>query len=65
MNADQDVLIQNNKIADIEADAEVFLGETDPTLFDMVAMGGDPRTILNKLGTGSRLLNKQWVNIGG
>ena len=65
MNADQDVLIQNNKIADIEADAEVFLGETDPTLFDMVVMGGDPRTILNKLGTGSRLLNKQWVNIGG
>ena len=66
MNADQDTLIQNNKMADVEADAAIFLGETAESVFDLVALGGDTRKILNKLGAGGiGARQKQWVDTGG
>ena len=66
MNADQDTLIQNNKMADVEADAAIFLGETAESVFDLVALGGDTRKILDKLGAGGiGARQKQWVDIGG
>ena len=66
MNADQDTLIQNNKMADVEADAAIFLGETAESVFDLVALGGDTRKILDKLGAGGiGARQKQWVDTGG
>ena len=66
MNADQDTLIQNNKMADVEADAAIFLGETAESVFDLVALGGDSRKILDKLGSGGiGARQKQWVDTGG
>ena len=66
MNADQDTLIQNNKMADVEADAAIFLGETAESVFDLVALGGDSRKILDKLGAGGiGARQKQWVDTGG
>ena len=66
MNADQDTLIQNNKMADVEADAAIFLGETAESVFDLVALGGDTRKILDKLGAGGLgARQKQWVDTGG
>ena len=65
MNADQDTLIQNNKQADIEADAAVFLGEISESVFDMVALGGDTKKVLDKLGLTGKLTQKKWIDIGG
>ena len=61
MNADQDTIMENAKIADLEADAEVFLGDTDTSLLDMVLLGGDSRKVLDKLGVSPGHHGKRWV----
>ncbi len=65
MNADQDILIENNKQADIEADAAIFLGEISESVFDMVAMGGSAKTVIDKLGIAGSIQQKKWKDIGG
>ena len=53
-------------MADVEADAAIFLGETAESVFDLVALGGDTRKILDKLGAGGiGARQKQWVDTGG
>lgn len=61
MNADQDTIMENAKIADLEADAEVFLGDTDTSLLDMVLLGGDSRKVMDKLGVSPGHHGKRWV----
>ena len=65
MNADQDILIENNKQADIEADAAIFLGEISESVFDMVALGGSAKTVIDKLGIAGSIQQKKWKDIGG
>ena len=60
MNADAETLIENAKTADLEADAEVFLGEVDAGLLDMVLLGGDSRQVLYKLGWSKGRYRKRW-----
>ena len=62
MNADQDVLIANAKLMDLEADAEVFLGEVQPAVLDLVLMGGDSRKVMEKLGMAGQS-RRRWVDV--
>lgn len=62
MNADADILIDNAKTADLEADAEIFLGETEQSVFDLVCLGGDSKKVMDKLGV-SGSLAKRWLDI--
>lgn len=61
MNADNDELADAASIADMEAAAEIFLGETDTSLFDLVVMGCDPQQLIQRLGTGGRRIARKWI----
>ena len=61
MNASQDVLIENNKLADIEAECAIFLGDTDTSALDLVAMGHRAKEVVDKLGISGR--KGKWVNV--
>lgn len=62
MSADQDVLIENNKQADIDAECLVFLGDTDTAALDLVAMGHRAKIVVEKLGIAGKN-GKKWVNV--
>ena len=60
MSADQDVLMEIRKEEDIEADALIFLTETDPAAFDLVCLGHQPKDVIQKLGITARH-GKKWT----
>lgn len=60
MSADQDVLMEIRKEEDIEADALIFLSETDPAAFDLVCLGHQPKDVIQKLGITARH-GKKWT----
>lgn len=60
MSADQDVLMEIRKEEDIEADALIFLTETDPAAFDLVCLGHQPKDVIQKLGITARH-GKKWA----
>ena len=62
MNADADVLIENAKMADLEADADIFLGEVDESVFDMALLSGDSKKTLDALGTSGHSRHR-WADI--
>lgn len=60
MSADQDVLMEIRKEEDIEADALIFLTDTDPAAFDLVCLGHQPKDVIQKLGITARH-GKKWT----
>lgn len=62
MNASQQLINENARVEDIEASAEIFLGEVDTSLIDLVAMGADPKKVIETLGTSGRH-NSRWCDI--
>ena len=62
MSASQDLIIENNKQADIDAECLIFLGDTDTSALDLVAMGHRAKIVVEKLGVAGRT-DKRWVNV--
>lgn len=62
MSADEDILIDMKKTEDIEADCEIFYGEVNPSAFDLLCLGHQPKLILDKIGAGARN-GKKWVEV--